>query len=96
MRSPVHSNAQTLQVNDATVNGSRDGLVLQDVYRASSPTNQGPMRVAREANRTMSVDILYPELAENSCVTFNQWEHQRCPVDIKTDYTDPLEMLSRL
>lgn len=81
------------KVNDARVNGSRDGLCTDDVYRASSPTNQTAMALAAlEANRTMTLDILCPEMAE-ACVTFNTWEFQKASSDIRTDYTDPLERL---
>lgn len=81
------------KVNDARVNGSRDGLCTDDIYRASSPTNQTAMALAAlEANRTMTLDIFCPEMAE-ACVTFNTWEFQKASSDIRTDYTDPLERL---
>lgn len=78
------------RVNDPAVNGSTISLRVEQVFRASSPTNQLTVSVTNLVHHNMSVDYACPELADD---TFQF--HQRSAGEVRTDYTDPMEYLGK-
>lgn len=86
---------QTVRVNDGSVNGST--LRVSDMFRVPTPTSR-PLDLAAISARigTAGVTADYVMAAEERAWTFSTWEIQKSASDVRTDYTDPLEMLNRL
>lgn len=78
--------------NDSTINGMHYGLAHDDVFRASSPSNSRLIQITKDINRVMSIDFVCPEMAEEHCLTFGRWKNQRPSSEVRTDYTDPLDL----
>lgn len=80
---------QTMRVNDGSVNGST--LRASDMFRVLAPGGgRGRSPEPTVVNATTELAV------EERAWTFSTWELQKSASDVRTDYTDPLEMLNRL
>lgn len=79
-----------MRINDPQVNGTL--MQIGEVLRMSSSSMGG---VPAEQMH-ISIDYACPELEERGCLGFNTWELQRSAADVRTDYTDPMEILQKL
>jgi hypothetical protein len=82
------------RVNDPAINGATNSLHVEQVFRASSPSHHMSVSMTNMANMTMSIDFLCPELS-TSGMLLNTFELQRSAAEVRTDYTDPMELLHR-
>jgi hypothetical protein len=66
------------------------GITIEEIYRASSPSN---LPAIREVGRLLEVE--YAPTLGQAGLTFNTWELQQSAAEVRTDYTDPLEILNK-
>lgn len=80
--------------NDARVNGTFGGLLVEDIDRVSSPSHREALE--RTMVHAVSGDLACPEMVPHALAAFNTWELQRSASEVRTDITDPNDYLSQI